>query len=181
MPETQDARFGPAVRARRAELGITLDQLAEASGISRGTLSRIENNALSTSLVNALAIASALSVDLGDLLAGAETTLTTAGEATRFTDASGVVRTALARPAPGVELLAFEIPAGATSAEFAPHRPRTREVLHVLAGRLVYEVADTEHRLSTGDTLTARADHPHRLHNPGGTTCVLHMLTVSPR
>ena len=46
----QDALFGAAVRARRAQLGITLDQLAQASGVSPGALSRVERGLLATSL-----------------------------------------------------------------------------------------------------------------------------------
>ena len=42
-----DAQFGMAVRARRAQLGITLDQLAVASGVSSGALSRVERGLLS--------------------------------------------------------------------------------------------------------------------------------------
>jgi transcriptional regulator with XRE-family HTH domain len=174
-------RLGPAVRARRAELGITLDQLAEACGISRGTLSRIENNTLSTSLANALAIASALSVDLSELLDEPDSLLVGAEELTGFTDGSGIVRTALAQPSPGIQLLRYEVPAGASSAGFAPHRGRTQEVLHILQGHLVFEVDDAAHELGPGDTLTVRADRPHRLRNPGEEACVLHMLTVSPR
>jgi transcriptional regulator with XRE-family HTH domain len=37
-----DLQFGLAVRARRAQLAITLDQLAQASGVTSGALSRVE-------------------------------------------------------------------------------------------------------------------------------------------
>ncbi len=175
------SRLGPAVKHRRSELGITLAQLAEASGVSRGTLSRIENDSLSTSLANALAIAKALSIEINELLGDSSATLTKADEVTTFTDSSGVVRSSLALPAPGVELLSFRVPAGATSAEFASHRERTLEVLTVLQGRLVYSVADNEYNLSEADTLTVRADRPHRFRNPGSKESLLHMLIVSPR
>lgn len=181
MTSSPARRLGPAIRARRAELSITLDQLATTSGVSRGTLSRIENNALSTSLANALAISSALSVDLGELLEEPESLLVSAEEATQYTDGSGIVRTTLAQPAPGIQMLRYEVPAHAASTGFAAHRGRTQEVLHILEGSLVYKVEGAEHELHEGDTLTVRADRPHRLRNPGTTPCVLHMLTVTPR
>ena len=64
----QDALFGAAVRARRAQLGITLDQLAQASGVSPGALSRVERGLLATSLRNAMAIARGLGCELGELV-----------------------------------------------------------------------------------------------------------------
>lgn len=181
MTSTRARRLGPAIRARRAELGITLDQLAVACGVSRGTLSRIENNALSTSLANALAIAAALSVDLSELLDEPESLLVRADEATRFTDGSGIVRTALAQPSPGIQLISYEVPPAASSADLAAHRNLTQEILHVLSGRVVYEVDNARYVLAPGDTLTVRADRSHRLHNPGDEPAVLHMLTVTPR
>ena len=59
--DAEDAAFGAAVRARRAQLGITLDQLAQASGVSPGALSRVERGLLATSLRNAMAIAHGVS------------------------------------------------------------------------------------------------------------------------
>ncbi|MGY4721476.1 helix-turn-helix domain-containing protein [Naumannella huperziae] len=183
MPTDQAHRFGAAVRARRAELAITLDQLAAASGVSRGTLSRIENDALNTSLANATAIARALGVALSDLLeqAGSEPVLVPAAELTTFTDDNGIRRASLARPAPGVELIAYSVPPGARSAEFPAHRSRTEEVLHVLAGRLEYVVGEHRYQLAAGDTLSARADAPHHFGNPGKRVCAFHMLTITPR
>ncbi|MCG7311277.1 helix-turn-helix domain-containing protein [Brachybacterium sp. ACRRE] len=184
MTSRRARRLGPAIRARRAELGITLHQLSEATGVSRGTLSRIENNTLSTSLANALAIASALSVDLSELLDEPESQLVRAEDATRYTDASGITRITLAQPSPGIQLLRYEVPAGAASTRFAAHRGRTQEVLHILEGRLVFETegdSHESHELGAGDTFTVRADREHRLSNPGEEPCILHMLTVSPR
>lgn len=172
--------FGPAVRARRAELGITLEQLAAASGVSRGTLSRIEHSALDTSLSNALAIAQALSIDLSDLHTASQATLLRAEDALRYVDDQGITRTSLATPAPGVELIAFLVPAGATSAKYPAHRTRTQETLHVLEGQLRYQLGDTEYALAPGDTLTVRADQPHQFTNSGRRPCALHMLTTTP-
>lgn len=181
MDSSDIGYFGHAVRARRAELGITMDQLAEASGVSRGTLSRIENNALSTSLANAIAIAGALSSDLSALLSPPRATFVPAGDAPTYTDDAGISRTSLARPDPGIELIKFVIPPKATSAQFAAHAESTSETLHVISGKVTYEFDGQEYSLETGDTLTARADRPHRFSNPGGTTCVLHMISASAR
>lgn len=59
-----DVRFGQAVRTRRTQLGVTLDQLAETSGVSAAALSRVERGLLSPSLRNAMAIARGLGCEL---------------------------------------------------------------------------------------------------------------------
>lgn len=158
-----------------------MEQLATASGVSRGTLSRIETNALSTSLSNAVAIASALGSDLSDLLAPTPSTLVRAGQGQTYTDPDGVQRTALARPAPGVELVEFRIPAGVETTTFPAHLERTTETVHVLAGTLTYRLADQEHELHPGDTLTTRADAPHQLVNTSTHDCIAHIIITSPR
>lgn len=181
MKSAKAAQFGQSIRVRRSELGITMDQLSEASGVSRGTLSRIENNALSTSLANAIAIADALSSDLSELLAPTQATFVAAGDATEYTDREGISRTSLARPAPGIELIKFVMPPGSATGEFAGHAERTSETLHVVSGQAIYELDGSEYHLAPGDTLTSRADRPHRLSNPGTDECVIHMISASPR
>lgn len=75
-PATATAATGAAPRkarssgARRAVIGITLEQLADATGISRSALSRIKRDELGTSLNYGLAIAQALGCDLFELLQG---------------------------------------------------------------------------------------------------------------
>lgn len=181
MDQASASRFGAATRRRRAELGITLEQLALASGVSRGTLSRIENGALSTSLSNAVAIADALGSDLSALLAPEEPVLVRAGEGRRFADASGIVRTALARPAPGIEVVRFLLPPGTQTPRFGAHADRTVETVHVIAGALTYRTGEREERLAEGDTLTVRADAPHALANPGETPCIALLVVAGPR
>ena len=63
-----DQLFGQAIRARRNQLGITLEQLAQVSSVSTGALSKIERGLLSPSLRNAVAIAHALGCEINDLL-----------------------------------------------------------------------------------------------------------------
>ena len=125
-----DALFGAAVRSRRAQLGITLDQLAQASGVSPGALSRVERGLLATSLRNAMAIARGLGCELGELVqSAAAARVTRAGEHLRYADeASGVERLALASPSAGVHLLEYRFPPRAESSHFAAHRDNSQDI-----------------------------------------------------
>ena len=178
----QDAQFGAAVRARRSQLGITLDQLAQSSGVSPGALSRVERGLLATSLRNAMAIARGLGCELGELVQSTPTAqITRAGENLRFVDeASGVERLALASPSAGVNLVQYRFPARAVSSHFAAHRAGTREVFHVLEGSIEVFTAQEQVLLHAGDTATLVVDSEHRLVNASDVTARLLLLVLSP-
>ena len=130
--------------------------------MSAAALSRVERGLLSPSLRNAVAIARGLGCELGELLEREGAHVTRAGENLRFIDeATGIERLALARPTPDVELLAYTVPAGATSSRFAAHEPGTHEIFHILAGRLEIHTAQETITLNAGDTATLRVDSEH--------------------
>lgn len=166
--QTEQDLFGVAVRQRRLQLGVTLDQLAENSGVSAAALSRLERGMLSPSLRNALAIARGLGCDLSELIEQAPTEVTRAGENLRFVDEeTGIVRLALARPGPDLELLSYSVPPGASSARFSAHKSGSREIFHLIAGRLEVHAGDQVVVLDAGDTATVRGDCEHWFRNVG--------------
>jgi transcriptional regulator with XRE-family HTH domain len=58
------------IRTRRQELGLTLDQVAAATGLTRSFLSKVENFRTTPSLPSLFHIAQALSVTLSELVEG---------------------------------------------------------------------------------------------------------------
>lgn len=179
--QEQDVRFGNAVRTRRTQLGVTLDQLAGTSGVSAAALSRVERGLLSPSLRNALAIARGLGCDLGELVEREAAEVTRAGENLRFFDeATGIERLALARPTPGVELLSYIVPPGAASSRFAAHEPGAREIFHLLAGRLDIHTAQETITLNAGDTATVRVDSEHWFRNTAEEPARIILTVLSP-
>ena len=177
-----DRQFGLTVRTRRAQLGITLDQLAQASGVTAGALSRVERGLLSVSLRNAQAIARGLGCDLGELLQPpVAVQITRAGDYARFVhEDTGIVRQALAHPAPGLEWLHYEVPAGQESSHFAAHRAGTREVFYILSGHLRVWTGGDSILLHAGDTAQLLMDTEHRFVNEGRSTAQLLLLVVAP-
>ncbi|WP_421592779.1 helix-turn-helix domain-containing protein [Shinella sp. M27] len=178
--QEQDIRFGNAVRTRRTQLGVTLDQLAETSGVSAAALSRVERGLLSPSLRNALAIARGLGCELSELVERESAEIIRAGENLRFYDeATGIERLALARPSPDIELLAYTVPPGAVSSRFAAHKPGSREIFHILSGRLEIHAQETV-TLETGDTVVLRVDCEHWFANVGDDPVRLILTILSP-
>ena len=62
--------FGTAVRAKRKERGLTLEQLSERTRITPNYLGRVENGKADPSLSVVMAIANALKVKVGELVDG---------------------------------------------------------------------------------------------------------------
>ncbi|MGH3915735.1 MAG: helix-turn-helix domain-containing protein [Pseudonocardiaceae bacterium] len=67
-PATQ--RFGERVRARREELGLTQERLAEACGLHWTFIGQVERGRRNISLHNILKIAMGLQLDPGELVRG---------------------------------------------------------------------------------------------------------------
>lgn len=66
---TELAAFGTRVRTLRASRGMTQLDLAQAAGLDRKTVSRVENARFSPTLANVFAIAAGLGVTVRDLIA----------------------------------------------------------------------------------------------------------------
>lgn len=176
--QEQDVQFGNAVKTRRTQLGITLDQLADASGVSAAALSRVERSLLGPTLRNAIAIARGLGCELAELVERDVAEITRAGDNLRFFDeVTGIERLALARPTPAVELLSYTVPPGATSSRFAAHKAGTREIFHILVGCLEIHTAQETVTLNAGDTATLRVDAEHWFNNTGNNPARI-ILTV---
>jgi transcriptional regulator with XRE-family HTH domain len=68
--DTQHNEFCTEVRRRRLEAGLTLEQLAERSGLTPNYIGTIENGKRDPSLSTVIAIAAGLSVQPGELFGG---------------------------------------------------------------------------------------------------------------
>lgn len=163
-----DIYFGQAMRLRRTRLGVTLEQLSEETKISMAVLSRVERGHHSPTLRNALAIARGLGCELMELVENKPAEIVRAGDNLRFLDKeTNIVRIALARPDPNIEILQYIVPMGMKSRNFAPHEPGSREIFYILKGCLVIHTAQQTISLSEGDTATVRVDMEHWFQNNG--------------
>jgi transcriptional regulator with XRE-family HTH domain len=64
--------LGRAVKARRAELGITQEEVSHRSGLARSYVSGTERGAINLSIGNAQRLADAVELSLSELFARAE-------------------------------------------------------------------------------------------------------------
>lgn len=150
------------LRTIRAARGLTVAALAQASGIGKATLSRIEAGQANPTLETLYALADALGVSWGTLVAEppARTVRTRAADVPVL---AGPVEARLLTQITGVPLLEgldVGFPVGARR-ESGAHPRGVVEHLFLVGGRLRAGPLDALEDLDTGDVLRFAADVPH--------------------
>lgn len=139
---------------------MTLDQLAEASGVSTAMLSEVERSVKNPTVKLAYQIARALRCSLTDLCEGDSLQpvhLVRAAQRRSLHDAeSGVVRHGLSPELlrRGIDLVLYELPKGSTTGEMSPNRAGILEHVVVLDGTLTLVLGGERHLLGSGDGIT---------------------------
>lgn len=137
--------LGDEIKARRARLGLTLDGLAERTGVSRAMLSEIERGTKNPTIRVVCQIAEGIGATVSELIGEASPTeirtptIVRAAERQTLVDPhSGATRQLLAPPylRHGVEVLWYTLPPHAATGTFPAHRPGTVEQLTVVRGAL---------------------------------------------
>ncbi|MBN9672063.1 helix-turn-helix domain-containing protein [Roseibium aggregatum] len=166
-----EAAIGHEVRAFRKKLGITVADLASATGISVGMLSKLENGMTSPSLTTLQAVARALGVPLTDLFRRYEeprnAVFVKAGEGVelerRGTRAGHQYNLLghLDNTSSGVIVEPYLITLTAESDVFPTFQHDGTEFLYMLEGEVVYRHGDQQFTMGPGDSLFFDADAPH--------------------
>ena len=164
--------IGARVRTERQARRWTLDQLAEAAGVSRRLVVNVEQGATNPSVGTLLRIAEALGVGLPDLVQSPDpkpVKVTRSGEgAVLWAGENGgraVLVAGTTRPEV-FELWDWTLGAGDRHPS-ETHSPGTRELLHVQEGSITVEVAERAVELEAGDALEFPGDVAHVYANAG--------------
>ncbi len=169
---------------RRAR-GLTLEAMAEVSGVSRAMLSKVERGEKNPTLVVAAKVAEGLGVTLSQLVGiedRREVIRIPRERRMVMRDPETGFERQLLSPSfgrGGVEFIRNAIPAGSTSGEFPAHRKGVEEYIVVERGRLKMVLAGEEHVLEEGDAVYFEADVAHRFDNAGEGECSYYLVISS--
>lgn len=181
-----DERLAARLAALRQQAGWSLDMLAERSGISRATLSRIERAETSptASLLGRLCTAYGRTMSrlLAEVEADPPSLLHRADQHLWVDPATGFRRRSVSPPARGYagELLEGELPAGAVIAYDAPPVAGLEQHVLMIGGQLELTVDSRTHRLVAGDCLRFRLFGPTRFVSPGPSPAHYLIALVQP-
>lgn len=179
------AAIGARVKQQRQSRRWTLDQLAEAAGVSRRMLVNVEQGATNASVGTLLRISDALGIGLPALVEVPQSkpvTVIRHGEgAELWSGDSGGRGVLVAGTAPPdvVELWDWTLGPGDRHASEA-HSRGTKELLQVQQGTIVLEVAEQSITLETGDAVSFPGDVVHAYANPGAEPARFSLTVFEP-
>jgi transcriptional regulator with XRE-family HTH domain len=175
-PSPDSDGIGPVLagnlKALRQERNLSLDELAQRTGVSRAMLHQIESGRSVPTINVAWKISQGLHVPFSRLIQERQTATTRLLPAAEAKVLSNAARTFSSRalfPLDGPRTVEFyELliqPGGSEVAE--PHAPGTGEHLVLVRGTVEVEVAGEKHLLRPHDALWFKADVPHAYRNIG--------------
>lgn len=162
--------LGNTIRELRQRHDLTIAEVSQKAGISRGMLSKIENAQTSASLETLERLVSVLGVSLSVLFKGYEASSEqvflvpngTAKEVVRRGTRNGHTYQLLASdPSAQFCFESFLITLNEGSEPFAAFEHPGFESLYVLEGKMQYRHGDKAYLLKAGDALTFQSDIPH--------------------
>ncbi|MAB15333.1 helix-turn-helix domain-containing protein [Parvibaculum sp.] len=163
--------IGHEVRRLRKKLGLTVADLGQATGISVGMLSKIENGNTSASLATLQALSRALGVPVTDFFRSYEeprnAVFVKKGEGVeierRGTRAGHQYRLLgyIENNTSGVVVEPYELTLTAESDTFPAFQHEGIELIYLLEGEVEYRHGDQTFNMEPGDSLFFDADSPH--------------------
>jgi XRE family transcriptional regulator, regulator of sulfur utilization len=177
-------RVGDNLRELRRKRDLSLDDLAQKTGVSRAGLSQIETRRTNPTLGVLWKIAAGLEVPFAELIGEARAQISLL----RRKDVP-VLRSAdqrfesrpLMPPSAGNQVEAYELrlaPRARHASE--SHGAGTRELVAVISGALRLTAGDRTETLEAGDSMLFNANVPHVYENPGETEARYHDVIMYP-
>jgi transcriptional regulator with XRE-family HTH domain len=177
------------LQSLRTMRGLTLEKLAEATGLTKSYLSKIENGHKMPPIATLSRIAHALGTGIGGFFGGGRTQARESASVVRKGERLGVVRggtafgydyVALAhkRLAKRMDPFIFTFPSRMDRHVFFEHDGE--EFVLVLSGSVIFQVGDERLRLEEGDSLYFDAQVPHRGWSVGREAKALVVVSAGP-
>jgi transcriptional regulator with XRE-family HTH domain len=163
----QDLRIGARLRDARRRQGLTIDQIAQSTGLTKGFISRIERDVTSPSVSSLVTVCAALSLPVGELFTAPKTDVVRRAQAPdiQLTGRGADERLLTPRGQARLQLVHSIIEPGGTGGEELYTLNCEVEVAHVLRGRLQVLFSRSAELLEAGDTMTFSGREPHTWHN----------------
>lgn len=175
--DQQLAVIAQELHASRRKKQLSLEQLAELSGVSRSMISKIERCEAVPSTTVLAKLAEALGLTFSQLMSQPleqEVILIKAAQQPVLRDeTSGFLRRCISPvlPGRGIDWVLNTLPPRGTTGEFGVHRRGVEEYIYVLNGRLKAVIGTDVVTMEKGDSLYFQADANHAFTNVGAEEC----------
>ncbi|MFW5683702.1 MAG: helix-turn-helix domain-containing protein [Spirochaetota bacterium] len=183
MKPVPPPQIGSNIQRIRKEQGLTLEVLAERSGVSKAMLSQIESDKVNPTVLTIWKIARGLEVELDAILKGSweparRFSVTRADDVVVLDTADNGPHIRVYSPLPmaeDLEIYQLSFDPGSELVSGA-HAPRSEEYLTVLEGRVRVEAGERSAELGPGDFIVYHCDIDHVIENPFDEPSRVHMV-----
>ncbi|MHA7210375.1 cupin domain-containing protein [Arthrobacter sp. MDT1-65] len=180
-PTNAPVAIGSRIRAARQAQRMTIEQVADSTGLTKGFLSRVERDLTSPSVASLVTLCQVLSISIGDLFQVPETHLTRAADAPRISlGGQGInERLMTARSERRLQMIRAVVEPHGRGEDELYSVDCEVETLHVVEGRFVLIFSNDRYKLEAGDTVTFPGREPHTWVNPDDREAVV-LWTLVP-
>ena len=176
--DRMEKRIAEGLQKRREYLGLSVQALADQSGVSRAMISKIERHEASPTAALLGRLCNALAITLSSLIASAETEshspVTRADEQPVWDDPDTGLQRKMVSPlntGSRVEVVRIELPAGAEVKYDAQRHVMFEQHIMVLQGKLNLVLGKEALELSVDDCIYMQLDVPVHFANRGRSVC----------
>jgi transcriptional regulator with XRE-family HTH domain len=176
-------RIGARLRAARLAQRMTIEAVADATGLTKGFISRLERDNASPSVASLVAVCEVIGLRVGALFDPPDTAVVRAGEGRQISFGAKNAEERLLTPGTQqqVEVIHSVIGPGGHGGEELYTLDCDTEFVYVLAGTLDVVVEDDVTTLGAGDAMTFPGRTPHTWRNPSTEPSeVLWVLSPAP-
>jgi transcriptional regulator with XRE-family HTH domain len=169
QPSSAPIKVGAMLRETRRGQGMTMDRLADATGLTKGFISRVERDETSPSIATLVTICQVLSLPVGALFEEPDRRVV-ALESAPLINMGGTgatERLVTPRSEARIQMLRSTLAPGSTGGEELYTINCDAETMHVITGDVVVRFTSTRFELGAGDTITFSGRDPHSWDNPG--------------
>jgi transcriptional regulator with XRE-family HTH domain len=163
--------IGTKIRAIRNRKKITIAQMCEGTGLSKGFISNVENNNTSPSISTLSTIAGFLGIPLPYLLLEKKQHMRVVRNDARTNSSFNNLKIEHLTSKGGLRMMIVEFPPGASIGE--PHSHEGEECHLVLEGRVLAEQGEDSVIVEEGDSFSWNASVPHFVKNIGDDKAVV--------
>lgn len=169
--------IGAKIRAIRNRKKITIAQMCEGTGLSKGFISNIENNNTSPSINTLNTIAAYLKVPLTYLLLEKKQHMHVVRKEERRSSSYNNLKIEHLASKGGLRTMIVEFPPGASIGEAHSHEGEESHL--VLQGKILAEQGEDSFVVEEGDSFSWNASVPHFVKNVGEGTAVVYISIYS--
>lgn len=165
----REPELGARLRNHRLRVHMTIEQLATATGLTKGFISRVEREQTSPSVASLVKLCRALRVDIGALFEEPPTSLVKLADAPAVDLGGAGIHERLVS-APELEkaqVLRATVEPGGEGEDSLYTVDCETEILHVISGLFLLRTAGADYELEAGDTVTFSGREPHSWKNLG--------------